>query len=121
MSEEEILKECTELAENKNHELGDCWDEEYSSNAIFGLIMLYKQSKKEIGDLQALNKETEKERDNIYLDYQDLGKENLKLQEELEKYKTYYEEMEEVNKKFIAVEKIKEKIEEENRRAKVRR
>lgn len=33
---------------------------------------------------------------------------------ELEKYKTYYEEMEEVNKKFIAVDKIKEKIEETN-------
>ena len=46
MSEEEILKECTELAENEHHELGNCWDEEYSSNAIFGLIMLYKQTKK---------------------------------------------------------------------------
>lgn len=45
MSEEEILKECTELAENEHHELGDCWDEEYSSSAIFGLIMLYKQTK----------------------------------------------------------------------------
>lgn len=45
MSEEEILKECTELAENEHHELGNCWDEEYSNSAIFGLIMLYKQTK----------------------------------------------------------------------------
>lgn len=34
-----------------------------------------------------------------------------KKMNELEKYKTYYEEMEEVNKKFIAVDKIKERIE----------
>ena len=33
---------------------------------------------------------------------------------ELEKYKEYYEDMEEVNKKFIAVDKIKEKIENYN-------
>ena len=32
--------------------------------------------------------------------------------EELKKYKKYYEEMEEVNKKFITVDKIKEKIKE---------
>lgn len=32
--------------------------------------------------------------------------------EELKKYQKYYEEMEEVNKKFIAVDKIKAKIEE---------
>ena len=32
--------------------------------------------------------------------------------EELKKYEKYYEEMEEVNKRFIAVDKIKEKIEE---------
>lgn len=31
---------------------------------------------------------------------------------ELEKYEEYYRDMEEVNKKFIAVDKIKEKIEE---------
>lgn len=31
--------------------------------------------------------------------------------EELKKYEKYYEEMEEVNKKFIAVDKIKAKIE----------
>ena len=34
MNEEEIIKECTELAQNEHHELGDCWDEEYSSKAI---------------------------------------------------------------------------------------
>ncbi len=55
MSEEEILKECTELAENEHHELGDCWDEEYSSSAIFGLIMLYKQTKKELNNLKERN------------------------------------------------------------------
>ena len=33
---------------------------------------------------------------------------------ELQKYKTYYEEMEEVNKKFIPKSKIKEKIKEYN-------
>lgn len=32
--------------------------------------------------------------------------------EELKKYEKYYEEMEEVNKRFIAVDKIKAKIEE---------
>ena len=32
--------------------------------------------------------------------------------EELKKYEKYYEEMKEVNKKFIAVDKIKAKIEE---------
>lgn len=45
MNEEEILKECNELSENKHHELGDCWDEEYSANAIKGLLDLYTQEK----------------------------------------------------------------------------
>ena len=42
----------------------------------------------------------------------DLIKKQSKEIEELKKYEKYYEEMEEVNKKFIAVDKIKAKIEE---------
>ena len=85
--DDECLLDEEELEENKT-----------VNNAIDTLINLIENQ--------------QKERDDIYNDYQDLGKENLKLQEELEKYKTYYEEMEEVNKKFIAVDKIKEKIKE---------
>lgn len=40
-------------------------------------------------------------------------KQEKEKNKELEKYKTYYEEMEEVNKKFIAVDKIKELLENE--------
>lgn len=46
MSEEEIIKECNELAKNEHHELGDCWDEEYSSKAIQGLLDLYQKKSK---------------------------------------------------------------------------
>ena len=42
----------------------------------------------------------------------DLIEKQSKEIEELKKYEKYYEEMEEVNKKFIAVDKIKAKIEE---------
>lgn len=73
MSEEEILKECTELAENEHHELGDCWDEEYSSSAIFGLIMLYKQTKKEINNLKEIEQLHQEENGKlrVYLTKQD--------------------------------------------------
>ena len=76
LSEEDILKECTELAENEHHELGDCWDEEYSSSAIFGLIMLYKQTKKELNNLKEIEKSHKEE--------------NGKLRVELEKNKIRY-------------------------------
>jgi len=42
----------------------------------------------------------------------DMFEKQQKEIEELKKYEKYYEEMEEVNKKFIAVDKIKAKIEE---------
>ena len=45
--------------------------------------------------------ETRKEREDFY-----------KQNKELEKYKIYYENMKEVNKKFISADKIKAKIEE---------
>ena len=54
----------------------------------------------------------------LYVSYEDIGillnliEKQSKEIEELKKYEKYYEEMEEVNKKFIAVEKIKAKIEE---------
>ena len=41
-----------------------------------------------------------------------LIKKQQKKIDELKKYEKYYEEMEEVNKKFISVDKIREKIEE---------
>jgi len=56
MNEEEILKECNELAKDKHHELGDCWDEEYSANAIKGLLDLYNQEKEK-------NKKLEEEKE----------------------------------------------------------
>lgn len=45
LSEEEIIEECNELAENKLHQLGECWDEEYSKKAIQGLLDLYNKEK----------------------------------------------------------------------------
>ena len=54
----------------------------------------------------------------LYVSYEDIGtllnliEKQSKEIEELKKYEKYYEEMEEVNKKFIAVDKIKAKIEE---------
>ena len=62
MNEEEILKECNELAKNKHHELGDCWDEEYSANAIQGLLDLYNQEKEK-------NKKLEEEKKQAFKDY----------------------------------------------------
>ena len=48
MSEEEIIKECEELAKNEHHELGDCWDEEYSKKAIQRFIrFIQKRERKE--------------------------------------------------------------------------
>ena len=56
VSEEDILEECNELAKNEHHELGDCWDEEYSAKAIKGLIKLYNQEKEK-------NKKLEEEKE----------------------------------------------------------
>lgn len=52
LSEEEIIKECEDLANNEYHELGDCWDEEYSKEAICGLLDLYKKEKEKNQGLQ---------------------------------------------------------------------
>ena len=62
-------------------------------------------------DFNIMNPKAYKEAIETFLDLYNKEKEKNK---ELEKYKIYYEEMEEVNKKFIAVDKIKEKIEETN-------
>ena len=59
MNEEDILKECNELAEDKHHELGDCWNEEYSANAIKGLLDLYKHAKQELKQEKEKNKKLE--------------------------------------------------------------
>lgn len=93
MNEEEILKECTELAENEHHELGDCWDEEYSSSAIFGLIMLYKQTKKELKNIKEIEKSHQEE--------------NGKLRIELEQYKLLEANIDKANK-IIAENKFDE-------------
>lgn len=85
MSEGEKIKDIIEILELSKEEIENN-DENVS--AILDLQDL--KSLKNLYDLY--NKEKEKNK-------------------ELEKYKTYYEEMEEVNKKFIAIDKIKEKIE----------
>lgn len=87
--EEEILKECTELAENEKHELGDCWYEEYSSSAIFGLIMLYKQTKKELNNLKEIEKAHQEENGKLRVE---LEQEKSKI-EALEKQHEYDMEM----------------------------
>lgn len=119
MSEEEILKECTELAENEHHELGDCWDEEYSSSAIFGLIMLYKQTKKELNNLKEIEKSHQQENGKLRVELEQEKEKNKDLEEKLKiavamlTKGTYPEENEgdnDFDKQFIAVDKIKEKI-----------
>ena len=82
--------------------------------------MLSDEEKKAI---ERLNIYKEKIKDELYpiLDFEEekaigvvlnLIEKQSKEIEELKKYEKYYEEMEEVNKKFIAVDKIKAKIEE---------
>lgn len=106
MSEEEILKECTELAENEHHELGDCWDEEYSSSAVFGLIMLYKQTKKELNNLKEIEKSHQEENGK-------LRKEIKELEEIKADYIRRMKCSNEVLRKqgYISKDKIKEKLE----------
>lgn len=50
LSEKEIIEECENLANNAYHELGDCWDEEYSREAICGLLDLYNIQRKMLND-----------------------------------------------------------------------
>ena len=82
--------------------------------------MLSDEEKKAI---ERLNIYKEKIKDELYpiIDFEEekaigvvlnLIEKQSKEIEELKKYEKYYEEMEEVNKKFIAVDKIKAKIEE---------
>ena len=121
MSEEEILKECTELAENEHHELGDCWDEEYSSSAIFELIMLYKQTKKELNNLKEIEKshkeengklrvelEQEKEKNNE-LEIELSTRDNINVDKLVEKYKYYRRLADSYQANCISKDKIKEK------------
>lgn len=53
LSEKEIIQECEDLANNNYNELGDCWDVEYSRNAISGLLDLYMQENKRCHFLQS--------------------------------------------------------------------
>lgn len=52
MSEEEIIKECTELAKDEYKQLYDCWDIERAEQAIQGLLDLYNKEKEKNEDLQ---------------------------------------------------------------------
>lgn len=70
----------------------------YETTIILNLI---EKQQKEIENLKEINKE-----------HQKLNGELREEIDELKKYEKYYEEMEEVNKKFISVDKIRDKIEE---------
>lgn len=72
----EEIKDIVEILELVKEELEN---NDENTSAILDL-----QDLKSLKKLYDLYTEAEKERDGIYDDYQDLGKENLKLQEELE-------------------------------------
>ena len=77
-------------------------------NAIDTILNLIEKQSKEIEEMKKqldLGNECEIALNSKVMDLE-------KEIEELKKYEKYYEEMEEVNKKFIAVDKIKAKIEE---------
>ena len=114
MSEEEILKECTELAENEHHELGDCWDEEYSSSAIFGLIMLYKQTKKELNNLKEIEKSHKEENGKLRVELEQEKEKNMHLNEKNIMYKNSIPNQSNFYdfSNYISKNQIKEKIEE---------
>ena len=104
--------------------------------AIEFMLNKYDVTQKELNNLKEIEKSHKEENEKLRIELEqyklleanidkankiiaenkfDEGLYGLLMQEkeknkELEKYKTYYEEMEEVNKKFIAVDKIKEKI-----------
>ncbi len=130
MSEEEILKECTELAENEHHKLGNCWDEEYSSSAIFGLIMLYKQTKKELNNLKEIEKSHQEENGKLGVEFEKVYEDNLTLAHELEQEKEKNMQLNEKNityknsipnqsnfydfSNYISKDKIRKKLEHQN-------
>lgn len=101
MSEEEILKECTELAENEHHELGDCWDEEYSSSAIFGLIMLYKQTKKELNNLKEIEKSHKEENGKLRVELEQKEQMIKRLEQDVEGYRDLSRQIQEDYSKQI--------------------
>ena len=116
LSEEDILKECTELAENEHHELGDCWDEEYSSSAIFGLIMLYKQTKKELNSLKEIEKSHQEENGKLRVEFEKVYEDNLSLAKELAQEKEKNKDLQKqlngaFDRGFISKDKIKERME----------
>ena len=90
----------------KNKELYEAL--ERSSGRVTELTVENSDLKYQLYHKQQMIDELTQNEENLKIE---LGKEKEK-NKELEKYKTYYEEMEEVNKKFIAVNKIKEKIKE---------
>ena len=83
-------------------------ENEEVNNSINIIINLIEKQSKEIEEL----KETLKCTQNSWYEDTKVIEKQFKEIEELKKYEKYYEEMEEVNKRFIAVDKIKAKIEE---------
>lgn len=83
----EEIKDIVEILELVKEELKN---NDENTSAILDLKDL-----KALKNLYDLYQETVKERDCIYNDYQDLGKENLKLQEELEQEKEKNKELNE--------------------------
>lgn len=63
--------------------------------------------------LLAQKRELEKERDGIYADYQELGKEKLQLEEKVDEY-TKQLDLDYVDKNFVSKDKIKKRIKELN-------
>lgn len=100
MSEEE--KEALEFIKiNNKHRYCD-------KNDVDFLLNLIEKQQKELNNIKEIEQSHQEENGKLRVELEQEKEKN----KELEKYKTYYEEMEEVNKKFIAVDKIKEKIEE---------
>lgn len=132
MSEEEIIKECTELAQNEYHELANCWDEEYSSKAIQAILDLYKAEKEKnanikeqmekmnIADAGSLLAEfdrlecIEDEAEEIRLAYQNEKEKNKRLSKQLDLMRSI-DLPKEIEKNYISIDKIKAKIEEYNK------
>lgn len=94
----EEIKDIVEILELVKEELKN---NDENTSAILDLKDL-----KALKNLYDLYQETEKERDGIYNDYQDLGKENLKLQEELEQEKEKNKELEEHQRQYLDGELI---------------
>lgn len=80
MSEEEIIKECTELAKDEYQQLYGCWDIERAEQAIQGLLDLYQKEKEKNEKIE--NKIKEKLKTFRYLDEENIkNKDNMEYEE----------------------------------------